>query len=129
MPPRIPSSRPLISNQYGTHIQLSWLPARVPSRVKGSSKLTYIVEVRRPPSTLWTTLADAVDQNEFDVYDLEKEADYMFRIKAKNEFGTSEPTMPVSLIRSKGQLVQIHIYSSRLLIDKIKYMYSTMYNT
>lgn len=101
MPPRIPSSRPLISHQYPDRLTLSWMPARVPSYVK-SQKLTYIVEVREPPSTLWRSLTDNLRDTEYDVTNLNPEQDYLFRVRAKNEYGLSEPTMPVSVIRERG---------------------------
>ena len=101
VPPRIPSSRPLISHQYPDRLTLSWMPARVPSYVK-NQRLTYIVEVREPPSTLWRSLIDDLRDTEFDVTDLNPEQDYLFRVRAKNEYGLSEPTMPASVIRDRG---------------------------
>lgn len=101
VPPRIPSSRPLISHQYPDRLTLSWMPARVPSYVK-SQKLTYIVEVREPPSSLWRSLTDDLRDTEYDVTDLNPEQDYLFRVRAKNEYGLSEPTMPASVIRERG---------------------------
>ena len=101
VPPRIPSSRPLISHQYPDRLTLSWMPARVPSYVK-NQRLTYIVEVREPPSTLWRSLIDDLRDTEFDVTDLNPEQDYLFRVRAKNEYGLSEPTMPASVIRGRG---------------------------
>ncbi|XP_069107585.1 twitchin-like isoform X2 [Argopecten irradians] len=104
VPPRMPSSRPMITNQAGNLLTLAWLPARVPSYVKGSN-MTYLVEMRKPPSHLWLKLIDNVEETEFDVYDLQEEQDYMFRVKAKNEFGCSEPTMPLSIIRNKDDYI------------------------
>lgn len=95
------SSRPLISQQLPDRLNMSWLPARVPSYVK-NQKLTYIVEVREPPSTLWRNLADDLRDTEFDVRDLSPSQDYLFRVRAKNEYGLSEPTMPASVIRERG---------------------------
>ncbi|XP_034299497.2 titin homolog isoform X7 [Magallana gigas] len=109
VPPRIPSSRPLISHQYPDRLTLSWMPARVPSYVK-SQKLTYIVEVREPPSTLWRSLTDNLRDTEYDVTNLNPEQDYLFRVRAKNEYGLSEPTMPVSVIRERDEYVP-HSYS------------------
>nr|XP_034299501.1 obscurin isoform X4 [Crassostrea gigas] len=85
------------------------MPARVPSYVK-SQKLTYIVEVREPPSTLWRSLTDNLRDTEYDVTDLNPEQDYLFRVRAKNEYGLSEPTMPVSVIRERDEYVP-HSYS------------------
>jgi len=76
---------------------------RVPSYVKGSH-MTYVVEVRQPPSYQWNTLVDDIEDTEFDIYDLQPDQDYMFRIRARNEFGMSDPTMSASVIRSKGKI-------------------------
>lgn len=97
------SSRPLITNHYGGNLLLTWGPARVPSYVKGSS-LKYTVEKREPPHSTWTVLADNVEDNEYDVTGLNPERDYMFRIRAKNQFGASDPTMPCSVINVRGML-------------------------
>lgn len=121
MPPRIPSSRPLISHQYPDRLTLSWMPARVPSYVK-SQKLTYIVEVREPPSTLWRSLTDNLRDTEYDVTDLNPEQDYLFRVRAKNEYGLSEPTMPVSVIRERG--TELSFMFKELVINlKIKFSF------
>ncbi|XP_021352030.1 titin-like isoform X3 [Mizuhopecten yessoensis] len=110
VPPRMPSSRPMITNQAGNLLTLSWLPGRVPSYVKGS-KMTYLVEMRKPPSHLWLKLIDNVEENEFDVYDLQEDQDYMFRVKAKNEFGCSEPTLPLSINREKDDYIGTAVLS------------------
>lgn len=126
MPPRIPSSRPLISHQYPDRLTLSWMPARVPSYVK-SQKLTYIVEVREPPSTLWRSLTDNLRDTEYDVTDLNPEQDYLFRVRAKNEYGLSEPTMPVSVIRERG--TELSFMFKQIVINlKIKFSFSGSQN-
>ncbi|XP_076089438.1 twitchin-like isoform X1 [Mytilus galloprovincialis] len=104
VPPRMSSSRPLITNHYGGNLLLTWGPARVPSYVKGSS-LKYTVEKREPPHSTWTVLADNVEDNEYDVTGLNPERDYMFRIRAKNQFGASDPTMPCSVINVRDDYV------------------------
>ena len=96
------SSRPLITNHYGGNLLLTWGPGRVPSYVKGST-IKYVVEKREPPQSNWTILADNLMDNEYDVTGLNPERDYMFRVRAKNQFGTSEPTMPCSVINVKGK--------------------------
>ncbi|XP_060079443.1 obscurin-like [Ylistrum balloti] len=110
VPPRMPSSRPMITNQAGNLLTLAWLPGRVPSYVKGSN-MTYLVEMKKPPSNLWLKLIDNVEETEFDVYDLQEDQDYMFRVKAKNEFGCSEPTMPLSIIRNKDDYIGTAVLS------------------
>lgn len=97
------SSRPLITNHFGGDLTLTWGPGRVPSYVKGST-ITYIVEKREPPHTSWSVIADDLTENEFDVIGLNTDRDYMFRVRAKNQYGTSEPTMACSVINVKGRI-------------------------
>lgn len=97
------------------------MPARVPSYVK-SQKLTYIVEVREPPSTLWRSLTDNLRDTEYDVTNLNPEQDYLFRVRAKNEYGLSEPTMPVSVIRERG--TELSFMFKQIVINlKIKFSF------
>ncbi|XP_062595919.1 titin-like isoform X3 [Saccostrea cucullata] len=104
VPPRIPSSRPLITQQLPDRLSMSWMPARVPSYVK-NQKLTYVVEIREPPSTLWRSIKEDLRDTEYDVSDLNPDQDYLFRVRARNEYGLSEPTMPASVIRNKDDYV------------------------
>lgn len=116
----------MISHQYPDRLTLSWMPARVPSYVK-SQKLTYIVEVREPPSTLWRSLTDNLRDTEYDVTDLNPEQDYLFRVRAKNEYGLSEPTMPVSVIRERG--TELSFMFKQIVINlKIKFSFSGSQN-
>lgn len=102
------------------------MPARVPSYVK-SQKLTYIVEVREPPSTLWRSLTDNLRDTEYDVTNLNPEQDYLFRVRAKNEYGLSEPTMPVSVIRERG--TELSFMFKQIVINlKIKFSFSGSQN-
>ncbi|KAK3082883.1 hypothetical protein FSP39_007890 [Pinctada imbricata] len=112
IPPRMPSSRPLICHRHGNSISLSWNPGRVPSYVK-NSKMTYVVEIREPPSPLWRVLADNLTDNDFDINNLEPDQDYMFRVRAKNDFGLSEPTLPASVFREKDDYTPPTLSRSR----------------
>lgn len=78
------------------------MPGRVPTYVK-DYKMKYVLEVREPPSEKWRTLADNLMDNTYDVKNLLPDQDYMFRVRAKNEYGASEPTLPVAVIRQRGQ--------------------------
>ncbi|KAJ8321036.1 hypothetical protein KUTeg_002623 [Tegillarca granosa] len=103
-PPRIPSSRPLITNNFGTSLNLSWMPGRVPTYVK-DFKMKYVLEVREPPSEKWRIMADNLMDNTYDVKNLLPDQDYMFRVRVKNEYGSSEPTLPVAVIRQRDDYV------------------------
>ena len=67
-----------------------------------ASGITYVIEKREPPGHVWTVLVKDVTGTRYDVTGLNKEQDYMFRVRAKNEFGTSEPTLPLTLYRERG---------------------------
>ena len=95
------SNRPLSSNVQPTSLTLTWSSGRVPSYVKNST-IVYIIEKREPPGHIWTVLARDVPAARYDVTGLDPELDYMFRVRAKNDFGTSEPTLPMTLYRERG---------------------------
>ena len=95
------SNRPLSSNVQPTSLTLTWSAGRVPSYVKNAT-ITYIIEKREPPGHIWTVLARDVPTTRYDVQGLDAERDYMFRVRAKNDFGTSEPTLPMTLYRERG---------------------------
>ena len=63
----------------------------------------YIVETQRvPPSLEWTKLSTDCKEAELDVkYSSNK--DYYFRVKAANEFGVAEPSMPAMLRKKEGR--------------------------
>ena len=62
----------------------------------------YIVEQRIPPSLEWTKLASDVSTNELKVTKYSTHKDYYFRVKAANEFGVAEPSMPAMLRKREG---------------------------
>ena len=45
-----------------------------------------------------------------DIKGLHPRLDYLFRIRAWNEYGCSEPSLPVSLHRPIGKDLAIHVY-------------------
>ncbi|KAL3855233.1 hypothetical protein ACJMK2_014453 [Sinanodonta woodiana] len=100
VPPRMPLSKPHATNIKDGSLTLTWGSARTPSYVKRSA-VTYIVEMREPSSNTWTTLVKGWKENSYTVRNLNADTDYIFRIKACNEFGMSEPTLPFSLFRDK----------------------------
>ena len=103
VPPRVPTGRPAISSETDDSLLLSWSPARMPSYLR-STPITYIVEERELPTNLWRRLVEGIGETSFRVSNLRSAQEYMFRVRAQNEFGTSEPTLPVSLYRKSGQL-------------------------
>ncbi|XP_076459478.1 uncharacterized protein LOC143292788 isoform X2 [Babylonia areolata] len=100
VPPRVPAGRPTITNATETSLTLSWPAARLPAYLK-NTKLDYIIEYRDAPSRLWANLAENVADTTYKVTGLDPEQDYMFRVRAHNDHGTSEPTLPATLERPK----------------------------
>ena len=94
--------RPKITEENGTNLVLSWKAARIPSYAKRSS-ITYIVESREPPAPNWVPLATDIVDTSYEIKDLKEEQDYMFRIRACNEAGQSEASLPATLYREIGK--------------------------
>jgi hypothetical protein len=63
----------------------------------------YIIEKREPPGHVWTVLAKDITGHKFEITGLNPEQDYMFRVRARNEFGLSDPTLPMTLFRDRGK--------------------------
>ena len=47
-------------------------------------------------------LAKEIQGTKYDIKGLNPEQDYMFRVRARNDFGTSDPTLPMTLYRERG---------------------------
>ncbi|XP_052813115.1 uncharacterized protein LOC128240501 isoform X5 [Mya arenaria] len=104
VPPRMASTRPLSSNVGPDRLTLSWTACRVPAYVK-TSGITYTIEKREPPGHVWTVLAKDVTTTRHEITGLDPERDYMFRVRARNEFGTSDATLPLTLYRDRDDYV------------------------
>ena len=96
------SNRPLSSNVQPTSLTLSWPAGRVPTYVKNQT-ISYIIEKREPPGHIWTVLAKEIPATRYDIKGLNPDQDYMFRVRARNDFGTSDPTLPMTLYRERGE--------------------------
>ncbi|KAH9489600.1 hypothetical protein Btru_036498 [Bulinus truncatus] len=105
VPPRVPAGRPTISHVTETSLTLSWPPGRLPSYMKGQI-MSYIVEAREPPNHIWVKLNENVPATTYKVTGLRPDQDYMFRVRAFNDAGMSEPTLPVTLTRERIQEVE-----------------------
>ncbi|KAL8623451.1 hypothetical protein ACOMHN_061964 [Nucella lapillus] len=100
VPPRVPAGRPSLTNATETGVTLSWPAPRLPAYMK-NTRLDYVVEYRETSSRLWASLAERVPDTSYKVTGLDPEQDYMFRVRAHNDAGTSEPTLPATLERPK----------------------------
>lgn len=105
-PPRVPMGRPKISQENGTSLVLTWKAARLPSYVK-KSIVTYVIEMREPPSSNWIPIAEDIEDTSYEIKDLKEEQDYMFRVRACNEAGQSEASLPATLYREIDYIKQL----------------------
>ena len=58
---------------------------------------------RCPPSKTWIEVATDVKECEFVMPNYRPEKDYMFRVKACNEYGISDPSLSTSLFAKPGE--------------------------
>lgn len=54
----------------------------------------------------WVIVASAVADPFYLIDGINDNTDYLFRVKAENEYGVSEATLPAALTRSRGN----HVY-------------------
>lgn len=88
---------------------LRWKPSSLPQYAL-QTKIWYIVEQRIPPDSDWTKIASDLTDTELRVkYAVNK--DYYFRVRAANEFGIAEPSMPVMMRKKEGEVVFAVIHS------------------
>ena len=75
---------------------MSWLPGELPDYAL-MTDILYVVERRCPPSKNWLEIASDVRETEFTMKDYRAEKDYMFRIRASNEYGISDPSLSATV--------------------------------
>jgi titin len=68
-------------------LQLSWEPPFVEG---GCPIQNYVVEFREATSTVWTTVSAAVARRTMRVNRLQKDTEYIFRVRAENRFGLGQ---------------------------------------
>ena len=119
--PRTIWDRPEIADLTDTSLTLQWKASSLPSYAF-PTPIWYIVEKRQPPSLEWDKLATQVSDTFFKIPSITREKDNYFRIRAANEFGISEPSMPAMLrkIESKYTLFVV-IYPSHIYIFSLKF--------
>lgn len=83
-------------------VHLTWNAARVPSATSQLSPTTYRVEVREDGTFNWVERAANITGLGCDIGGLNPTLDYAFRVRAVNDFGWSEATLPVFLHRPIG---------------------------
>jgi hypothetical protein len=81
---------------------LSWVPADTPEGGR-QSPITYTVEAKEKDGKDWTPIAEGVKDTNWKVDGVKPDKEYEIRVKAKNEFGASAPTVPVVLPKRAGK--------------------------
>ncbi|XP_074662623.1 protein Obscurin-like [Tubulanus polymorphus] len=90
------SDKPFLMELTPDTVKLSWRSPRAAFMSElPSSAYSYILEYRQPPSDKWKKLIGGLKETSFTIRDLEKDKEYMFRVRTQNDFGTSEPSAPV----------------------------------
>lgn len=75
---------------------LTWPAGELPDYAV-ATEIYYVVERRCPPSKNWLEIASDVKDTSFTMKEFRPEKDYMFRIRAGNEYGVSDPSMSATL--------------------------------
>ncbi|XP_070188406.1 obscurin-like isoform X2 [Littorina saxatilis] len=98
--PRLPIDSPRITPVSPAALKLSWQPARIPAYAR-KSPITYSVEMRDLTGHAWSPVSSKLTDTSFQVSGLDPVRPYLFRVRADSEFGSSEPTLPAELSRTK----------------------------
>lgn len=102
--PRMPMDTPRMSSIQDRSLSLTWTPARIPAYAR-KTPILYSVEKKEPTDLDWVPLASRIPDTLYTVRNIEPKQDYLFRIRAENEYGISEATLPAALTRSKSELL------------------------
>lgn len=100
--PRLYSQEPKAVEVGKDSIQLSWRPAELPQFARHKLPIRYMVEMKTLPSSHWEPVARNVHDTSYLVKGLRSDKEYQFRIKALTDFGSSEPSLPVTVYRKSG---------------------------
>lgn len=88
--------RPVVSNIDSSSVVLSWSG----SSYDGGSRITgYVIESRKSLETKWESLKK-VDSTSHKVKGLDPDTEYHFRVRAVNDFGTSDAGRMTEMIRT-----------------------------
>ncbi|CAD5121391.1 DgyrCDS9913 [Dimorphilus gyrociliatus] len=92
LPPRAPWNAPQVSDVTADSLKLEWDEATVPSQAV-TTEILYTIERRCPPSKNWIELVTDLKEATYTFKGYKPEKDYLFRVKAFNKYGTSDPSM------------------------------------
>ena len=100
-PPRLPTHRPIITDLGEEMVRLAWRPVET-YKSKRIPPVSYQVEAKELPGKDWMPISTRLRDTTHYLSELEPDRDYMFRVRAENDFGVSEPTEPLWLPRATG---------------------------
>ena len=101
--PRTIWDKPEVSQIKETSLILTWKASSIPTYAV-QTEITYTIEQRQPPDMEWKKIVSDIKETTHRVnkgYTNTK--DYYFRVRACNEFGSSEPSMPAMVRKVEGQ--------------------------
>jgi hypothetical protein len=96
LPPKAPRDKPNIYDVTGDSLSLSWQPADLPANAV-ITPIYYVIERRCPPSKNWIEVASDLKECSYTMKDYRCDKDYMFRIRAGNDYGISDPSLSNTL--------------------------------
>lgn len=108
--PRTIWDKPEIVDLTADSFWLKWKPSSIPNYAV-QTPIWYIIEQRMPPNLDWTRIATDLKETELKITKYSQYKDYYFRVKAANEYGIAEPSMPVMLRKKEGAVLMIIIWS------------------
>ena len=73
------------------------------------TEILYIVERRNPPSKSWIEIASDVRETKFIMKNYKPEKDYMFRVRASNDYGISDPSMSATHFAKPGMFIAVMV--------------------
>lgn len=87
--------RPHLSLAGDDSIRISWSHSTLPSYgLQGPVR--YLIEVSEPPTHSWKRLVGGLTEPFYTIRNVNRDKDYMYRVRAENDYGTSEASLPVS---------------------------------
>ena len=104
LPPRAIRDKPIIFDVTFDSLMVSWKPSEIPSYGE-QTEITYIVERRSPPNKKWIEVAMDLKTTSWFMRDYKPEKDYMFRVRAQNQYGMSDPSMSATLFAAPRELI------------------------
>ena len=102
--PSKPQGPIIIKNIQLDRITIEWKP---PSDTGGLDIMHYIIEICEPSKKVWMKIADVdPDTTSFCIEKLQQDTEYIFRVIARNDVGSSESleSEPVRITSSLGKL-------------------------